>query len=428
MSRIPHNPYTAAQNQFDRIAHLLELDYAAREYLRTPSRELRFSIPVRMDDGDIRIFHACRVVHNDARGPAKGGIRFHPQESINTIRAMAMWTTWKCGVVDIPLGGSMGGVNCDPHDLSTPEQERLSRGWVRQIAKNLGPNLDVPEPDLMTSAQHMLWMLDEYEIIYGAKYPGFITGKPVSLGGSLGRKEGVGFGIVIALREALKEIGIRPGDTSASVQGFGTVGQNFIRLYNQIGGIVISIACWNQSDRCAYTFRKKSGIVLDEILPITNHFGEIEKEKALDIGYEVLPGDAWLEQEVDILIPAALENQIFKDDIERIHSRVKIYAEGANGPTTPEAEQGIIHRKIIFIPDLLANAGGAVVSYFEQVQSNSNYYWQKDEVLGKLDVHLTLAYAHASKAARSHAISLRDASYVIAVERVTNACRDRGWV
>ena len=206
MNEKSYNPFVVAQKQFDRTADVLDLDQATRDLLRYPLREFRFSIPVRMDDGQVRIFRGFRVQHNDARGPAKGGVHFHPQETIDTMRAMAMWMTWKCAVVDIPLGGSTGGVVCDPHDLSMHEQERLCRGWVRQIAKDIGPLADVPAPDVMTSAQHMLWMLDEYEAIQGVKQPGFITGKPVGMGGSLGRKEATGYGVIITVREAMKEL------------------------------------------------------------------------------------------------------------------------------------------------------------------------------------------------------------------------------
>ena len=428
MNNLPYNPFTTTQKQFDHIAELLELDQPTCELLRVPLREYYFSIPLRMDDGGMRVLRGFRVQHNDARGPAKGGIRFHPQETIDTIKALAMLMTWKCAVVDIPLGGSMGGVLCDPHDLSPPEQERLCRGWVRQIAKNVGPLTDVPAPDVMTTPQHMLWMLDEFEVIYGAKYPGFITGKPVGMGGSLGRKEAAGYGIMITVREALKELNLKPENTTASVQGFGSVGQNAVRLYQQMGGSILAVACWNQEDQSAYTYYKADGIDGEELISITNTFGEIDKNRALDLGYEILPGDAWLEQDVDILVPAAIENQITAQNVNKIRERVRIIAEGANGPTTLEADAIINNREILLIPDLLANAGGVIVSYFEQVQSNMNYYWGKDEVLGKLDVGITYAYVDVSNFAMAHKLNMRDAAYVIAVERVAQACHDRGWV
>jgi len=274
----------------------------------------------------------------------------------------------------------------------------------------------------------MLWMLDEYEVIHGGKFPGFITGKPISIGGSQGRTEATGFGVIFTVREALKELNIRPENTLASVQGFGNVAQHAIRLYQQIGGTVISVSSWDQADKEAYSYRKKEGIDIDELLKVTDHFGGIDKAKVQDLGYEVLPGDSWLEQDVDILIPAAMENQITKENVNNISKQVKIIAEGANGPTTPEADKVIDDRDIFVIPDFLANAGGVTCSYFEQVQSNMNYYWEKDEVLGKLDIKMTSAFIDVCDLAKKRKLHMRDAAYVIAINRVVQACRDRGWV
>ena len=424
----PFNAFDVAQAQFDSVADLLHLDQAARDLLRFPLREYSFAIPVRMDDGSVQVFRGFRVQHNDAKGPCKGGIRFHPLETLDTVRALAMWMTWKCAVVDIPLGGGKGGVVCDPHNLSAREQESICRGYVRRMGRNMGPTLDVPAPDVMTSAQHMLWMLDEFEAIHGAKQPGFITGKPIGVGGSQGRTDATGFGLVFTLREALKELNIRPGDTTASVEGFGNVAQYAIRLYHQIGGRTTCVSCWDQDDQTSYAFRRKDGIDLDELLGITDRFGGIDKTKAERLGYEVLPGSAWLEQEVDILIPAALENEITEENVHRISGRVKIVAEGANGPTTPGADEVLQERGVFLIPDLLANAGGVTCSYFEQVQSNSNYYWDKGEVLSKLDVKMTAAFVAVSELARKRGLFMRQAAYVIAVDRVARACRDRGWL
>lgn len=428
MTARSYNPFEMAQAQFDRIADLLELDKPTREFLRIPTREFQFTIPVRMDDGTVQIFKGFRVQHNDARGPGKGGIRFHPMETIDTVRALAMWMTWKCAVVDIPLGGSKGGVVCDPHNLSPREIEQLCRGWVRQIARDIGPNLDVPAPDVMTNPQDMLWMLDEFETIHGGKFPGFITGKPLSIGGSQGRKEATGYGVVFTLREALKELKLEPAQTAASVQGFGNVAQHAIQLYQQIGGTVICASSWNQAEKKAYSFRKKTGINLDELLSATDPFGGINKAKAQDLGYEVLSGGAWLAQDVDILIPAAIENQITMENVSSISKSVKIIAEAANGPTTLEADTVLNERGIFVLPDFLANAGGVTCSYFEQVQSNMNYYWDKDEVLGKLDTKMTAAFHAVRDLARKRKLSTRDAAYVISVNRVAQACHDRGWV
>jgi glutamate dehydrogenase (NAD(P)+) len=428
MANKAFNPFTMAQSQFDNVADLLNLDEATRTVLRNPMREYHFNIPIRMDDGSFKVFRGFRVQHNDARGPGKGGIRFHPQETIDTVRALAMWMTWKCAVVDIPLGGSKGGVVCDPHNLSMREQEQICRGWVRQISRDVGPVNDVPAPDVMTNAQHMLWMLDEFEALRNGKAPGFITGKPVGMGGSLGRTEATGYGVIFTVREALREINIKTDDTLASVQGFGNVAQYAIQLYNQMGGKVVCVSSWDQADQTSYSFRKIDGIKLDELLKITDKFGGIDKNKAKDLGYEMLEGDAWIEQEVDILIPAAMENQITADNVNKMSKKVKVISEGANGPTTPEADKVIHDREIFMIPDFLANAGGVTCSYFEQVQSNLNYFWEKDEVLGKLDVKMTAAYQAVSELARKRKLYMRDAAYVISISRVAQACKDRGWV
>jgi glutamate dehydrogenase len=428
MNEKAYNPFEMAQSQFDKAANMLDLSSPARDLLRNPIREYQFLIPVRLDDGSVSIFRGFRVQHNDARGPAKGGIRFHPEETIDTMRALAMWNTWKCAVVDIPLGGANGGVICDPHDLSMNEQEKICRGWVRQLSKDLGPLIDIPAPEVMTTDRHMLWMLDEYEAISRGKYPGFITGKPVFLGGSQGRREAVGYGLVFALREALKELELKPENTTASIQGFGNVGQHAMQIYNQIGGKTICIACWDHEDHKAYAFKKATGINFDELTKITDPFGTIDKGEAQKLGYELLEGEAWLEQDVDILIPAALEYSITPKNVDKISSKVKIVAEGANGPVTPEVDKVLADRGIFLIPDLLANAGGATCSYFEQVQSNMNYYWGKDEVLSRLDVKMTSAFIAVSDLARKNKLYMRDAAYLIAVDRVARACNYRGWV
>ncbi len=422
------NPFEMAQAQFDKVADMLDLDQSARDLLRTPMREYHFSIPVKMDDGTTKVFRGFRCQHNDARGPGKGGIRFHPQETIDTVRALSMWMTWKTAVVDIPLGGSKGGVICDPHNLSMREQEQICRGWVRQIHQDIGPLIDVPAPDVMTSAQHMLWMLDEYEAISRAKYPGLITGKPVGMGGSLGRTEATGYGVIYTLREALNQLALNVEQTTASVQGFGNVAQYAIQLYNSYGGKVICVSCWDQQDQTAYSFKNEAGVDLESLLLITDRFGGIDKDKAKKIGYEILEGDAWLEQDVDVLIPAALEHQIRGDNAGKISDKVKIVAEGANGPTTPEADEVFKDRNIFLIPDFLANAGGVTCSYFEQVQSNINYYWEKDDVLGRLDTKMTSAFKSVSELAKRRKLFMRDAAYVIAIDRVVQGCRNRGWI
>ena len=428
MEKKPFNAFEMAQQQFDAVAEKLGLNPAARDLLRNPLREYHFLIPVRMDDGSTKVFKGFRVQHSDARGPCKGGIRFHPHETVDTVRALAMWMTWKCAVVDIPLGGGKGGVICDPHNLSDREQEGICRGWVRQVAANVGPVQDVPAPDVMTHGQHMIWMLDELERIRGAKLPGFITGKPVGMGGSLGRTEATGYGVMYTVREAMKELGIDIKKTKAAFQGFGNVSQYAVRLYKDYGGTPVCVACWDQHDQTSYTFRRMSGIDPDELVAITDKFGTIDKDKARKAGYEVLPGEAWIEQDVDLLVPAALENQVTGANAAKMHKNVRIVAEGANGPTTPEADAIIRERGIFMIPDFLCNAGGVTCSYFEQVQCNMNFYWTREEVLTRLDEKMTAGFKAVSALAREKKVYMRDAAYMIAIARVAEACRLRGWV
>ncbi len=421
------NAFEMAQRQFDAVADKLQLDPAMRELLRWPLREYHFSIPVKMDDGSVKVFRGFRVQHNDARGPAKGGIRFHPHETVDTVRALATWMTWKCAVVDIPLGGGKGGVICDPHDLSDREQERLCRGWIRQVARNVGPVQDVPAPDVMTNPQHMVWMLDEYETITGGHYPGMITGKPVGVGGSLGRTEATGYGVIYCVREALKRMNVPVKGSRAAIQGFGNVAQYASKLLVELGGIVVCVSCWDNHDRVSYTFRKLDGVDPDFLLSITDRFGTIDKDKARAAGYEILPGDVWIEQEVEILIPAAIENQVTAENVTRVKPTVKIVAEGANGPTTPEADAVLKERGIFVIPDFLCNAGGVTCSYFEQVQCNANFFWTKEEVLQRLDEKMTSAFhAVADLAAQNHEY-MRDAAYMIAIKRVASSAHLRGW-
>jgi glutamate dehydrogenase (NAD(P)+) len=424
----PQHAFETAQRQFDRMAGALDLDDATRDLLRSPQREYHFSIPVRMDDGSRRVFRGYRIQHNDARGPGKGGIRFHPLETVDTVRALAMWMTWKCAVVDIPLGGSKGGVVCDPNELSANELEQICRGYVRQIARDAGPYRDVPAPDVMTNAQNMMWMLDEYEVIHGGRYPGFITGKPVHMGGSPGRKEATGYGVVFTIREAMRELGLHAGEATASVQGFGSVAQHAVDLLTQMGVKVLCVSSWDHEERKAFTFRKRSGVDFDELSAITGRFGSIDRERAAALGYEILPGEAWIDQDVDILLPAALEHQITAANVRRISPRVRIVAEGANGPTTVEADEVLAEREIFVIPDLLANAGGVTCSYFEQVQSNANYFWEREDVLAKLDTKMTTAFHAVFAESQTSKVRMRDAAYRIAVDRVARACRERGWV
>jgi glutamate dehydrogenase (NAD(P)+) len=428
MASKPFNPFEMAQTQFDAVAERLGLDQATRDLLRTPLREYHFNIPVRMDDGTYKVFKGFRVQHSDARGPCKGGIRFHPQETVDTVKALATWMTWKCAVVDIPLGGGKGGVICDPHNLSDREQEAICRGWVRQVARNVGPLQDVPAPDVMTNGQHMLWMMDELEKVRGEKLPGFITGKPVGMGGSLGRTEATGYGVVYTIREAMKHLGIDIKGATLAIQGAGNVAQYTIDLFTRYGGKVIAVACWDQNDRKSYTYRCMDGISFEKLESTLDKFGTVDPGKAKELGWEKLDGDAWIEQEVTVLVPAALDNMVNGDNVARIKPSVKIMAEGANGPTTPEADKVIQEKGIFLIPDFLCNAGGVTCSYFEQVQCNTNYYWEKEEVLQKLDQKMTSAFSAVCELSHKRKIYMRDAAYMIAISRVAEACHLRGWV
>jgi len=428
MSTANYNPFENAQTQFDGVAEILNLDEGMRGLLRRPMNELHFTIPVKMDDGTTKVFNAFRMKHNTARGPAKGGIRFHPHETADTVRALAMWMTWKCATVDIPLGGGKGGIICDPPTLSTSELEKLCRGYIRQIWNNLGHELDVPAPDVGSNPQCMLWMMDEYETITGAHYPGVITGKPVGMGGSLGRTEATGYGCIYVLKDLLRFLGIPVQSTTASIQGFGNVAEYAARMYSELGGKVLAVSCWNQADSKAYTFKKSDGCNISELVDIKDQYGSIDKEKALALGYELLPADAWLVQDVDILMPCALENQITPGVFESISKNVKVIVEGANGPTTPDCDPLIKERGIVMLPDFLANAGGVTCSYFEQVQNNMNYYWGKDEVLEKLEYAMTKAFRAVYDLAQEKNVYMREAAYIIAVNRVADAVKLRGWV
>lgn len=428
MAEKAYNPYATAQAQFDNVASKLNLDSSTCDLLRQPSREFHFTIPVKMDDGTTKVFNGYRIQHNDARGPAKGGIRFHPHETIDTIRALSMWMTWKCAAVDIPLGGAKGGIICDPHNLSAGEQERLCRGYIRQLSKNIGPNADVPAPDVMTNGQHMLWMMDEYEMITGSHCPGMITGKPVGMGGSLGRTEATGYGVIYTLREALKKLKIDIAKTTASLQGFGNVAEYAARMYTELGGKILAVSSWDQNDKKAYTFVNKAGIDIPAMAKIKDSFGTIDKQKAQAMGCTLLDGGEWIGQDVDILLPCALENQITAETFVKISDQVKVICEGANGPTALECDAMIQAKGIFLVPDFLCNAGGVTCSYFEQVQSNMNYFWPKEEVLEKLDAKMTSAFAAVYAISSEKNMYMRDAAYVVSINRVAEAVKLRGWI
>ena len=423
------NAFQMAQRQFDGVAKQLNLDPQVAEILRWPAREFKFTIPVRMDDGSMRVFTGYRVQHNDARGPNKGGIRWHPSETLDTVRALAMWMTWKCSVADIPLGGGKGGIPVAPATLSVHEKERLCRGWVDQMWRNIGPRQDVPAPDVGTTPQMMGWMMDEYSKLVGQFTPGVITGKPLGNGGSLGRTEATGFGVIYTVREAMKHLKLDPTKSVAALQGFGNVSQyaaiGFVEI---LGGKVTCVSCWDGVDKCSYTFSHPKGVDPRFLQSITNQYGTIDKEKARAAGYVIEDGDVWITKEADVLIPGALEGQVNAETVKKVHSRVKIVAEGANGPTTPEADDYFKQNGIFNIPDFLCNAGGVTCSYFEGVQNDMNFYWTKNEVLEKLDTKMTQAFHSVLEMSEKEHVYMRDAAYMVAIARVVKAMELRGWI
>jgi glutamate dehydrogenase (NAD(P)+) len=412
-----HNAFAMAQKQFDEVAAVLDLEPAVFEFLRWPQQELAVRIPVRMDDGTTKVFQGFRVRHNTARGPAKGGLRWHPDETIDTVRALATWMTWKTAVVDIPLGGGKGGIICNPKELSEREKERLARAYIRAIAPSIGVTKDVPAPDVYTTPQIMAWMMDEYEVISGQKHPGVITGKPIPVGGSAGRGDATARGGLITVREVARAFGISLSGTAAAVQGFGNAGQFAATLGKELLGLKLIAA--SDSRGGVYC---KDGI---DAKALVEHKLKTGSLKGFP-GTEPITNEALLELDVTVLFPAALENAIRVDNAPNI--KAKIICELANGPTTVEADN-ILHEKGIFvIPDFLANAGGVTVSYFEQVQNTYNFYWPEEEVHQRLDEKMTKAFKDVFDIYISRKVKPRLAAYMVSVSRVAEACRLRGWV
>ncbi len=417
------NSFEISQRQLDGAAAILGLSPAMHAFLRTPMREYHFSIPVHMADGSYQVFQGFRVQYNDARGPAKGGIRFHPDETIDTVRALAAWMTWKTAVVDIPLGGGKGGVVCDPRLMSTDERERLSRGYMRRVAHLIGPEKDVPAPDVYTSPEIMAWMLDEYETMMGYHAPGVITGKPTTLFGSLGRGDATARGGIITVREAAQVLGIDLSEATVAVQGFGNVGSWAARLAYGMGMKVVAV-----SDVTGGLY-KADGLDIPAIVEYVQRQPRHELEGYAAPGVELmsaLDGGKVLELPVTILFPAALENVITATNAGNI--KAKIVAELANGPTTPEGDMILHQNGVYVIPDFLCNAGGVTVSYFEQVQNAYNFYWPLEEVNARLDDKMTRAFHAVHEMAQSRGVPNRLAAYLVAVQRVAEAVALRGWV
>jgi glutamate dehydrogenase (NAD(P)+) len=411
------NPFKIAQKQLDTAAATLGLDQATHQLLRWPQRELQVTFPVRMDDGSTRIFHGYRVQYNGARGPTKGGLRWHPDETIDTVRALSAWMTWKTAVVDLPLGGGKGGVTCNPKELSSGEKERLARAYIRAIGRFLSDTRDVPAPDVYTTPEIMAWMMDEYETLIGEHSPGVITGKPLALGGSAGRGDATARGGIFVTREAAAKLGMDLKGKSMAIQGFGNAGQFAAVLGSELLGLKLLAA----SDSQGGVYSAK-GIDIKALIDFKQKKGSL----AGFPGTEAITNEKLLELDVAVLFPAALENMITDANAARI--KAKIICELANGPTTPEADAILYKNGVFVIPDFLANAGGVTVSYFEQVQNAYNYYWNLDLVYSRLDEKMTKAFADVYAMHERHKVNMREAAYLVSVSRVAEACKLRGWV
>jgi len=411
------NPWLIAQRQLDRAAKMLRLDPGVHAALREPMRELHVSIPVRMDDGAVKVFKGFRVQYNDARGPCKGGIRYHPEETIDTVRALSAWMTWKCAVVDIPLGGGKGGIICNPKELSPGELERLSRGYIQQVGRILGPERDVPAPDVYTTPQIMAWMMDEFSKLRGWNTPGVITGKPIPLGGSAGRGDATARGAVYTVREASQHLKINPRESRVAIQGFGNAG-SFAALLSQkiLGSRIVAV-----SDTKGGVFSDK-GIDAEKVIAHKQRTGSVVGFP----GTTPVSNEKLLELEVEVLWPSALENAITGDNAARV--RAKIVAEAANGPTTPEADEILYANGVFVIPDFLCNAGGVTVSYFEWVQNQTGDYWEESDVHTRLDRKMTRAFHSVLEASKQHKVDMRTAAYMVSVARVAEVMKLRGWV
>jgi glutamate dehydrogenase (NAD(P)+) len=408
------NPYDMAVAQFDEAADRLGLSQAMRAILRKPKRELIVNFPVRMDNGDVEMFTGYRVQHNINRGPAKGGIRFSPEVSLDEVRALAMWMTWKCAVVGIPFGGAKGGVICDPHKLSRAELERLSRRYATEISILIGPDSDIPAPDMNTNPQIMGWIMDTFSMHMGYSIPAVITGKPLAIGGSEGRLEATARGVQFVTREAMLDLGMRPEDCSVVIQGFGNVGSISARLLHELGCKVVAV-----SDISGGVYNAR-GIDIHRALRYSKEHGSLRGLPET----EPVSNTELLELPCNVLVPAALENQITAKNASRIKARLVV--EAANGPTTPEADRILIDRGVVIVPDILANAGGVTVSYFEWVQDLQRFFWAEHEINDRLESIMTRAYRAVRAKTDEQDTNLRMGAYLLAVARVAEATEIRG--
>jgi len=412
-----HNPFEIVKKQVDKCAQILNLDPDITAILKTPERELHVSLPIRMDDGSVKVFQGFRVQYNDARGPGKGGIRFHPDETIDTVRALAAWMTWKCSLLDLPLGGAKGGIICNPKELSARELERLSRAYVRSVYQFIGPERDVPAPDVYTTPQIMAWMTDEYSVIAGKPQFGVITGKPLCVGGSPGRGDATARGGMFTIREAAKALGINLNNATVAIQGYGNAGYFAAKLAQEVFGAKVIAAC----DSRGGVFNG-SGLDPEKAFECKESTGSVCNLP----GVEQVSNEDILTMDVDILIPAAIENVITEKNADKVKAR--IVAELANGPSTPEADDILYANGVHIIPDFLCNAGGVTVSYFEMVQNAYMYYWDETEVYEKLDKRISKAYHSVLDTSREYKINMRQAAYILAIKRVVEAMKARGWV
>jgi glutamate dehydrogenase (NAD(P)+) len=420
MPRENLNPYKIARSQFERAARRLGLDDGMRAILSTPKREVTVSIPVRMDDGKYRVFTGHRVAHNMARGPAKGGIRFHPDVTLDEVRALASWMTWKCACLDLPFGGGKGGVVVDPHSMSKDELERLTRRYTSEILPLIGPEQDIPAPDVYTDSQTMAWIMDTYSMTKGATTLGVVTGKPLALGGSRGRDKATARGVQFTLREACKARKVSLKGSTVAIQGFGNAGSNLAELLHEEGARIVAAT---DSGGGVYAPKGLDPKALMSHKERRGPKGEKSSLRTLKTGKPVTNRQL-LELPVDILVPAALENQITSANAARI--KAQIIAEAANGPTTPMADDILFKRGRTVIPDILANAGGVTVSYFEWVQDFNTFFWEEGEVDRRLEKYMVKAFRSVEAKAKEYACSLRDGAYVLAVDRVHQATKVRG--
>jgi len=417
MDKKPSSLFDMAQAQLDEVATLIDLDTGVHAVLREPMREMHMSIPVRMDDGQTKVFKGFRVQHNNSRGPCKGGIRFHPDETIDVVRALAAWMTWKCAVVDIPLGGGKGGVICNPKEMSTGELERLSRGYIDAIWEFIGPDRDIPAPDVYTNPQIMGWMMDEYSKLKGCGMPSVITGKPLAIGGSQGRGDATARGGVFTIIEAAKHLSIDLSSATVTIQGFGNAGSYAAILMQELTGSKIIAV----SDSKGGIYNKQ-GLEPHKVVQHKADTGSvIDFHQAENITNAEL-----LEIKADVLCPAGLETVLTGENAPRIKAR--IIAELANGPTTPEADDILYQNGAFVIPDLLCNAGGVTVSYFEWVQGLNRYFWNENEVHQRLNEKMTKAFQAVLAESLKRKVHMRLAAYIVAVNCVSEAMRLRGWV